>query len=186
MHRDNFSNTGWDNRRQVWEYGEKGIGIPLSRRLDSRQGAHTPGRGVPAWRYAAIPNQPESWRTGTQPYRSRLCHTPRPMVDPRQRGPGQRPRIPHRAAETCHHLPHHSSRHYRGENHCPPQDKEEYGRRSARRRRCERQHELRRDDRAAQGAISHSICLDAGWAQRFQNTLGDISAYSVGGNISPS
>ena len=82
MHRDNFSNTGRDNRRQVWEYGEKRIGIPLSRRLDSRQGAHTPGRGVPAWRYAAIPNQPESWRTGTEPYRSRLCHTPRPWWNP--------------------------------------------------------------------------------------------------------
>ena len=47
-----------------------------------------------------LPHLPQSRRHRPQPHRRRHRHPLRPLVEPRRRGPGHRPRLPHRPGQT--------------------------------------------------------------------------------------
>ncbi len=62
-----------------------------------------------------LPDQPESRRVRAEPDRGRLLLPARPLVEPRDRGPGRRPYPSHRADQKCHGLPSRRQGHDRGE-----------------------------------------------------------------------
>ncbi len=67
-----------------------------------------------------LPHQPQGRRPRPEPHRRRLRLHPRPLVEPRRRGPGHRPLPPHRPDQDRLRLPPHRPRHRRGEDRRPP------------------------------------------------------------------
>ncbi len=75
------------------------------------------GRGFPVGdRLSAVPDQPQGGRPGSQPDRRRLRLPARSLVEPRRRGPGDRPRAPHRPGEARLRQPHRGPRHGGGKD----------------------------------------------------------------------
>ncbi|MGC4118170.1 MAG: SNF2-related protein [Myxococcales bacterium] len=81
--------------------GEGGAGggggqAALPRRADPGARAGQAGGRVPARRGRGLPHLAQGRRDRAQPHRRRLRHPPGPVVEPRGRGPGERPGAPHR------------------------------------------------------------------------------------------
>ncbi len=105
------------------------------------QGPPGRGRALPARRRRArLPHLPQGGWQRPQPHRRRHRRALRPVVEPRRRGPGDRPRPPHRPDEGRHHLPAHRQGNDRGED---PGARRQEAR--ARRRRAERGHGRREE-----------------------------------------
>ena len=73
-------------------------------------GARKAGGRVSGGAGRPLPDQPEGRRHGAQSHGCRLCHPSRSLVESRRRGPGQRPRPPHRPAASRHRLSAHRAR----------------------------------------------------------------------------
>ena len=97
--------------------------------------AHAARRRVPERRGRPVPDQPEGRRLRPEPDRGRLRRHRRPVVEPGRRGPGQRPRAPHRPAAPGDRLPPRQHRHAGGEDPDAAPDQARAGRQRAGERR---------------------------------------------------
>ena len=92
-------------------------GVPYTYLDGSTPAAQRGHRPVPHGQGPGVPDQPEGGRVRPEPHRGRLRVPARPVVEPGQRGPGGRPRPPHRAVEDRDGLPHGRRGHHRREGH---------------------------------------------------------------------
>jgi len=91
------------------------------RMLQSWQARYRPEAGgrrpLPGGRSGRrVPDLPQGGWPGAQPHRGGLCLHPRSLVEPRQRGAGDRPGAPDRSDATCLRVPAHRSEHGGGQD----------------------------------------------------------------------
>ncbi len=98
----------------------RGISVPVPGRRHADPAARRRGGRIPGRRGRAVPDQPQGGRIGPQPHRRRLRDPHGPLVEPGRRGPGLRPRPPHRPATPRHHLPAGGSQHHRRQDRPAP------------------------------------------------------------------
>ena len=131
--------------------------VPVPRRQHAREGPKRTHRRLPVRRRRRFPDLAQGRRRRTQPDGRRLRHPHGPVVESSGRGPGFRPRPPHRPDPPGDDLPAGRRRHHRGTDRRPPPSQARPGGTAAPRHRRHRATEHGRVAGPSTGADGRAI-----------------------------
>ena len=142
--------------------GQTGHPLPVPRRPDPGQEPPAPDRRLPERRRGPVPDLAQGRRPGPEPDRRRLRDPHGPLVEPRGRGPGLRPRPSHRPDPPGHGLPPGRRRDHRGKDRPAPPRQARPGGFAPRRHRHRPHPDRRRADRPAAEPVTKQRTEDGG------------------------